>query len=111
MQYLIIDIETEKICASITDLVSRYDNPKDKACEIVKSMNDNLISSGDVACFKVIEAKDNLSIINTEHDELAEIADRYSNLSQEEKYLFSLATGKKLESTDKKVINLCNYIK
>lgn len=65
MQYLIVDNDTDIICSTITDLVNRYDNPKEEAEKIVAEMNSNLIKSGDIASFRVEEVKDNVRYIVT----------------------------------------------
>ena len=63
MQYLIVDNDTDIICSTITDLVNRYDNPKEEAEKIVAEMNMNLIKSGDIASFRVEEVQDNVRYI------------------------------------------------
>ena len=66
MRYSICDIETGKEVANITDLVAMYDNPKAKAYETVKTMNDNMVKAGDIPCFKVVEIDDsNVTFLNS----------------------------------------------
>ena len=61
MQYLVVDNDTNIICGTISDLVNRYDNPKQTALDIVNSMNESLIKSGDKASFRVEEVSDKIT--------------------------------------------------
>lgn len=63
MQYLIVDNDTDLICATITDLVNRYQDPKKAALEIVDEMNTNMLKAGDTASFRVEEAPDKISYL------------------------------------------------
>lgn len=66
MRYSICDCETGKEYANITSLVAMYDNPKNKAYETVKTMNDNMVKAGYIPCFKVVEIDDsNVTFLNS----------------------------------------------
>ena len=112
-QYLIVDNDTNIICANVTDLVNRYPNAKEKAHEMVEEMNANLIKAGDVASFRVEEAPSNVSFIlpgtrtdvNLEADTLEEAALTVEFLNHglgEPKYKLHAKTY------NPKVVYLCN---
>ena len=80
MRYSICDCETGKEYANITSLVAMYDNPKNKAYETVKTMNDNMIKAGDNPCFKVVEIDDsNVVFLNSNSRLLKSIEENCSS--------------------------------
>lgn len=119
MKYLIIDKESGKHYANISDLVNQYPNPKDVAFKCVNSMNKNMLNDGFKECFSVLEVPDNFEILNrwckngiyleelrefanSEYELIEAINIINSQLPEEDKII--------IKHEDDKVIYMCNYM-
>lgn len=106
-RYLIVDNDTGIICASITELVSQYEDPRSKAEETVAEMNRNL----GVNAFRVEEAPSNVTYILSRAEEK-----KLEAQTEEEAYLVTQLLNTGLGETafemhplePSRVIYLCN---